>query len=117
ARFCVDLEYLLEQQDDLLQSLVRDSPRREAASETFFGEPPQVRRRRLACGHNLLGVFVTQLFQRKGAACGDRTRLVEPRRRIKALERGERAQMTLAVGKKRVTDFSNRRLETDRGQR
>src|SRR5204863_2152037 len=92
TRFGDELELVLDQAADLLQSLGRDASRREAAGETFFGEPPQVGRWRLARGDDLLGIFVAQLFQREGAACSDRARLVEPRRRIEALESGERPQ-------------------------
>ena len=40
ARFGDELELVLDQAADLLQSLERNASRREAAGETFFGEPP-----------------------------------------------------------------------------
>src|SRR5215831_864108 len=94
----------------MLDELAHLRPRRltrgrlgETLLEAFLGEAAQVRGRRLAGRHDLLGIFVAQLVEREAAASGDDDRLGKPGRRIEPFERGEGAQMALAVGMERVT--------------
>ena len=113
-----------DQRQFVLDQLAHFSPRRlarrrgrKASGEAFFGEPPQVRGRRFAWRHDLLGIFVTQFFKRKLTASSDGECLGEPRGGIEALQGLQRPQMALAVRVQGVAGLRDRSFQPDRGQR
>ena len=88
-----------------------------APEEPGLGQRAQVRRRRRAGRHDLLGIFVAQLVEREMAASRDRDRLREQSGRINRRKPRPRAQVSLPVGEERETAVGDRLLQPDRGDR
>ena len=86
-----------------------------AVRQAGFGQRAQVRGRRRAGRHDLLGILVAQLVQRERAAPRDGERFREQRRRVDRRQPRPRAQVPFAVGMKRVAAFGERFPEPDRG--
>ncbi len=85
---------------------------REAPLNALLHQHTQPAGGRVAGGHDLLGVFVTQLVQREGALARDAQR---GRQRVGGVQRGQplaRAQVRLGIGLQRQAAFGHRLLQT-----
>ena len=101
---------------DLLAHLVRDAlgvqPRRAA-----LGASAQPAGRRVAGGHQLVGVFVAQAIQREIAAPGDGHGLFQQGRWVQPRQPIARPQVPLAIGEQGIAQLVQRLAQADGGER
>ena len=89
----------------------------KAPLQSLFGQLAQPARRGFAVGDELLGIFVTQLFQRETAALGDAHGLGEQIGRIDLRQAHAQPQMPLGIGMERVAASLHCRAQADSRQR
>ena len=109
---------LCDQRQFLVQrgAVRRRHARRKAPLHAGFGQRAQPARRRVAGGHDLLGVLVAQLVQREGASPGDVQRGGQPFGRVQRGQALARAQVRLGIGLQAEAAFGHRRVQARGGQ-
>jgi len=92
---------------DALAHVVRRALR-VAAAQASLGFVAQPGGRRMAVGDDFLGIFVTQLVERKSALRCDIQCFGQQPRRIKPRQAQTATQMALAIGEKRIAGIEYR---------
>ena len=93
---------------------VTRSCRHSRCAQSRLDQFAQMRRRRGARRHQLLGILVAQFVERERAALGEGERRIGQLARIERGQPRARAQVPLAVGEERVTALGERRAQADR---
>ena len=84
---------------------------RPAPAQALLGQLAQPTGGRVAGGHDLVGVFIAQLGQRKGAASGDSQRGGQPLRPVQSGQAPARPQMRLGIGLQRKPGLGHRHAQ------
>ena len=90
---------------------------RVTAARAGFGQRAQPAGGRLAGGHDLFGVFITQLGQRKATRRGDGQRSGQPLGRVQPGQALARAQVGLGIGRQLKTAIGHRPADAGGGHR